>query len=155
MIEIKRAKEEDVKTLLEFSKKLNEFERRFYGNYKSFEEVKDFVRRFFEKGLKREKSIFLIAKIKGKAIGMAYGWEVKPLPFFKERRMGYIGEIWVEEKFRRKGVGKKLMEKMLEWFKERGIKWVRADVLSNNKEAIEFYKKLGFREFNKEMEIWI
>ena len=155
MVEIKEAAEEDVKILLEFSRKLNEFERKLYPNYRRFELDKEKIEKFFRKRIKREDSVFLIAWANGKPVGMAYAWIVKSFLFFKEEKYGYIGEVWVEEGFRRKGIGRKLVEKIIEWFKSKGIKWIRTDVLSKNKRAFKFYEKLGFKEFQKELEVWL
>ena len=154
-VKIERASEKDIETLLEFSRRLNEFERKIYPNYQEFEKMKDRVERFFRKRVNREDNIFLLAKVDDKPVGMIYGWIVRPFPFFKEEKYGYIAEVWVEEEFRGKGIGKKLLKEIIKWFKEKGIRWIRTDVLQKNKNAIKFYEKFGFKEFCKYMELWL
>lgn len=53
----------------------------------------------------------------------------------------YISTLFVDKKFQRKGMGKKLIERVL---KEKKIVNIYVDTYLNNKKAIKFYKALGF-----------
>jgi ribosomal protein S18 acetylase RimI-like enzyme len=54
-------------------------------------------------------------------------------------------DIYVRAGYRREGVGKQLVETALSWFKRKGCKSVSLNVYSANKNAIRFYRSLGFR----------
>lgn len=54
----------------------------------------------------------------------------------------YISTLFADKKFQRKGIGKKLIERVL---KEKKITNIYVDTYLNNKKAIKFYKALGFR----------
>ena len=58
----------------------------------------------------------------------------------------YLSEIGVLKNYRGKGIGKLLINKVLDLAKEKKLN-VKIDTLSNNKKTIEFYKKLGFKPF--------
>ena len=57
---------------------------------------------------------------------------------------GHIISIAVDEKNRRKNVGKNLVETAIQIFKKYDIKNIKLEVRAKNKGAIKFYKSLGF-----------
>lgn len=58
-----------------------------------------------------------------------------------------MADIFVLEKYRGMGIGEKLTKRLLEWFKARGIKWIRVSAYTNNVPAIKFWKKMGFKDY--------
>jgi GNAT superfamily N-acetyltransferase len=60
----------------------------------------------------------------------------------------YIEDIYVKPQFRNKGIGKKLLLKVVEIAKEKNYGRVEWLVLDWNKSAINFYEKLGAVEMN-------
>lgn len=65
---------------------------------------------------------------------------------------GYLLNIYTLPEYRKKGYGKNIIEKLLEYSKDIGIKklWLNA-----NDEGKKLYIKLGFKEKNNEMEIFL
>ncbi len=57
---------------------------------------------------------------------------------------GEVESLHVEEKSRGKGIGEKLVNKHLEWLKEKDCKVIGVTVSQENAPTIGFYKKLGF-----------
>lgn len=55
----------------------------------------------------------------------------------------YLEDFIVKEAFRRKGIGTNLIKKIFEVAKKTDCKRVRWQVLNDNEQAINFYKKLG------------
>lgn len=56
----------------------------------------------------------------------------------------YIPELIVGKKYRKKGIGKLLIESCIELAKKKKCYRMRLESGNNRKEAHEFYKKLGF-----------
>lgn len=54
--------------------------------------------------------------------------------------------MYVKPKFRSKGIGRALTEKIIEKAKSAGYKKMRLDTVSTMKEAISLYRSLGFKE---------
>lgn len=69
----------------------------------------------------------------------------------KIKKYGFIDEIFIEEKYRGQKIGTKLMAELMGWFKLKKIKYVEFGVNSENKGAVRFYQKLGFKEYEKTM----
>jgi len=56
---------------------------------------------------------------------------------------GYIQDLVILPEYRKKGIGKKLTESLIDYCKSKGITWI-ALVSEPNQE--NFYKKIGFKE---------
>ncbi len=59
---------------------------------------------------------------------------------------GYITNVAVSERFRKKGVGSALMRGMLEEAKKSGLSFLTLEVRASNLDAIRLYKKFGFKK---------
>ena len=62
-----------------------------------------------------------------------------------EDTTGEIDSLFVEEEYRKAGVGKQLLERAIQWLEERDIKKKRILVVAGNESLIEYYKQFGFQ----------
>jgi GNAT superfamily N-acetyltransferase len=58
---------------------------------------------------------------------------------------GMLTEVYVEKRFRNRGVGTLALYEVEDFCRERGIRAVELQVLNRNKHAETFYRKAGFR----------
>jgi len=58
---------------------------------------------------------------------------------------GKIDDIWVEPRYRRKGLLKNLLLDLIEFFKSKGIESLTLNYVEGNHEAEVVWKKLGFK----------
>lgn len=65
----------------------------------------------------------------------------------------YIDDFCIKQAYKRKGIGKKLFNFILEYAKQQGVESVQLNVWSFNEDAIEFYKFMGMKERNVRMEM--
>jgi ribosomal-protein-alanine N-acetyltransferase len=103
----------------------------------AFEKKEAFPKEYFLELSKRWPEGFLVARIDRETVGYAIGE--------KNKDSGLIISIAVKKEWRRRGIGRKLIEKLLENFKKEGAKIVFLHVREENKEAINFYRALGFK----------
>lgn len=91
-----------------------------------------------------------IAEVGGKIIGFTAGFIQKLTRLEKksliETKPGIVSELYVDDKYRRLGIGKKLLSTMESYLKNKGCDVVRLGVFAPNKNARAFYKKLGYKE---------
>ena len=71
---------------------------------------------------------------------LAMDWQDKTNQFLVVHRLGVKEEFW------KKGIGKKLMIFAENMVIEKGLKSIRLDTYSGNPKAMEFYRRLGYRE---------
>jgi ribosomal protein S18 acetylase RimI-like enzyme len=93
-----------------------------------------------QKMLERNPSLFLIGKVNEKVIAVVEGGY--------DGRRGYIHHLAVDPTYQRKGYGKKLMHELIERFRQNKVQKVHLFVEKENKNAIRFYKKLGWERRN-------
>lgn len=61
-----------------------------------------------------------------------------------EELMGEIDSLFVEEEYRKYGLGDKLMNSALEWLNSNQVKTKIIGVAEGNENVLEFYKRYGF-----------
>ncbi len=85
-------------------------------------------------------SVLFVAEVDGKLVGAA---DVHPGRPPKESHVGTLG-IAIRDGYRNLGLGRALMERCLEWMRDRQFKKACLQVFSTNARAIALYRKLGF-----------
>jgi ribosomal protein S18 acetylase RimI-like enzyme len=67
-------------------------------------------------------------------------------PVFNGRKHGSIADTAVKEGRRREGIGTMLVARVMEWFKEKGIRRIEVRVAHVNPEGQAFWAKQGFKD---------
>jgi len=148
---IRKATLKDIKLLDNFQQELGEYERKF-GHLSK----KGHLHYFSEKELKkifRSGAVF-IAYDKEKPIGcIAAEIENVTGNWCKYKKRGMIHLLFVKQRYRRKGVGSKLITNALSYLKAKKLKWIGIRALSKNKQAMKLYERFGFKELQLEMKL--
>jgi ribosomal protein S18 acetylase RimI-like enzyme len=97
---------------------------------------------------KRKTSIFVAIK-SDVVVGYVELTIKKNAPIFKVEQSGYIEALVVDKKHRKSGVGKELVKFAIDYFREKDIKHIKANVYFANRQAVSFWKKAGFRDISK------
>lgn len=83
-----------------------------------------------------------------KAIGLIMGiipdYDKYDYLDYKCPKRGIITELIVTSKIRSNGIGKELMDKMENYFRDNNCEYVLVDVFAYNENAINFYEKKGY-----------
>ena len=131
-VNIRRAEKEDCPRLLELVQELADYER-------APNEVTVTVEHFQESGFGKNPVWWaFVAEVEGKIVGFAL-YYIR-YSTWKGQRM-YLEDILVTNEMRGKGIGKLLMDRLIEEAKEKGWKAIIWQVLEWNEPAINFYKK--------------
>ncbi|MFN3870152.1 MAG: GNAT family N-acetyltransferase [Aquificaceae bacterium] len=144
---LRRAQEKDIPYLIQV----------YLKSYKGLEEYSythpDDVQAYLNWLFRRDVAGIWIAEEKGKIVGFV----ASDGNWFSKREgkvVGAIHELVVLPEGRGKGVGRLLVEKALEYFKSRGLDTAELWVGDQNRQALDFYKKLGFEEKDR-FNYWI
>ncbi len=148
IIRSKDGKSFEVKSLSEkFSKEFYDLQRRLYKeglpdfrNKQTYEEILNFIKRA-ETEIKKHMRISLVLFDGKKAIA-----HVNISRWLKD---GITGDlyIYIDKEYRNRGIGKALIGLILDLAKKDKYETVVLEVDSNNKTAIQLYKKTGFVVF--------
>lgn len=85
--------------------------------------------------------VILVAEIDNQIVGWVHGYLYR---LFYAEAMCEIGGLVVDKNYRRKGIGRKLMESIEDWATEKGCNKVSLRSGSSRKKAHKFYKDIGF-----------
>ena len=96
--------------------------------------------------LRAGKSIMLVAEDNEKIAGYVFGYIKDGPPIFREKCTGYISDMYVLPAFRKHGVGFRLMQGALDFFRAAGMPAVELHASVWNTGALEFYRRLGFKD---------
>jgi len=146
---IREATEKDEEKIKELIKKLHAFEIPMEELYVAKPDTADRNLMFFKHKTKNNNGTIFVVEIDDKIIGYAVCWiERRPTYLYKVDKIGYISDVFVEEPYRGRGIGSALLGKILEWFKNKNIKYVELSVLAKNEKAKKFYEKHGFKVYS-------
>ena len=144
---IRRAENGDIKDLVEVYlqgyKGLEEY------SYTHSEDVQAYLNWLF----RRDVAGIWVAEEDGKIVGFV----ASDGNWFSKREgkvVGAIHELVILPEYRNKGIGKALVEKVIEYFKSWGLDTAELWVGDKNTQALEFYKSLGFEERDR-FNYWI
>lgn len=83
------------------------------------------------------------------------GWHGGPLPFGGPPRVtcitAHVRGMWVDPEYRRKGVGRMLLDTLIDWAREQHAEHMELGVTEGNEPAIALYKRVGFKDNGQRM----
>lgn len=148
-IQIRPATLEDLSAILRFEQGIIATERPFDPTLLSGEfHYYDLAAR-----IKDPEAEVVVADDEGKVVasGSAIIKEGKPYNAFKQ--YAFLGFMYVQPNYRGQGLNRLIIEKLVEWSHQKGIKEIRLQVYSENLPAIKAYEKVGFKKILTEMRI--
>jgi GNAT superfamily N-acetyltransferase len=110
------------------------------------------IRAFFLSSINSEEKFLYGAYDKNKLVGYAFGWIESRPPVLRVQDVGNLSDICVNPKYRSKGIGNQLVNTFVGWCNKKGVNIIQLQVLYD-KDAVGFYKKIGFRNFMRKMVI--
>jgi len=148
---IRKATKKDLESLNKLQIGLAKYEAKLRKTLIDPEKVRKWYEKHYKKMIKKKNCAFFVAEVNGKIVGYILGGIETPTHRHIYKRRGYIHDAFILDEYRRKRVGKQLTQKLFKWFKSKGIKWIRVDAYTNNRVGINFWKKMGFKEYVLEM----
>ena len=108
----------------------------------------------FKNELSNSNNIYLVAQLENKIVGICFSQikEISNNRIMKDRKILNIGDICIDKKYQRNGIGKKLYNQIVQIAKEKNIHNVELMVWNFNKNAIKFYENLGMNIKNLKFE---
>ena len=105
-------------------------------------------------GLLADENVGLfVAEIEGQVAGFVHALvrDTPPWPVLVPRRRAFIDSLAVGQEFRRRGIGRALMDQAHAWAAAKGAVDVELNVFEFNQPALAFYRTLGYETFTRRM----
>jgi GNAT superfamily N-acetyltransferase len=151
---IRRATAADIPSMVEFLRQMLS-DMAAVGGYpvaRETEHWKD-VATEFQDHLKTPGCLHLLAETVSRpptAVGWSFARSSKREPVFEPAQVLHISALYVSPPYRRQGIGRALLTKVLEWGRSVGCMEAELNVLANNP-ARALYRELGFADAEIEM----
>ncbi len=147
VIRIKLAQKDDLDEITVLWYELATMHEKIMEGYDLSENARDEWKELMEKSLKRKDMITLIAWERGKILGFASVMLRNRAPFFKQKDMGVIMDVFVKKERRGEGIGGKLVKRAESWIKNKGIDLAIITVAPENQGAVEFWGEQGYSTY--------
>jgi diamine N-acetyltransferase len=142
---IRKANIEDLQFVQKLNYKLFDYE---YNNFDSSlnmkwtfsEKAENYFKELIEEGT------IWVAEDNNKVIGYLAG-RIKEKPTYATKTLAELDNFYIDEEYRRKGIGKKLVEEFKKDCILRGIEEIKVTASYKNINAREFYKNNNFDNF--------
>ncbi len=131
--------------------KLEDMDKFIESYIKAYQELSDYkyqtkgdIKNYFKWLYKRDKDGFLVAEENRNFIGCVAGdsnWIN-----YEGKKVLEIHEIFVIPEYRKKGIGSQLLREIINYGMKKKIELAELWVGKTNYNAIQFYKKFGFKE---------
>ncbi len=145
MAVIRKGRIGDVERLVELWKELVDHHKNFDRGYSEFvPDVEKIQAAFYARTIRSRRSIMLVAEEDDIIIGFLFGSIASRPPVFKIQKHAFIGDLLVTKNFRRRGIGKILVDEFESWAKGKGVKFMTLAVYPENEAGMAFWKEMGF-----------
>lgn len=152
-VKIQKATMENLKDIQNLNLEL------FKKEYEEYDKTLDCNWTFSDKGgkyfkdmINNNKNIALVVLDESKIIGYLVGSIIRASKIRLIKKMAVLDNMFILEDYRNKGIGAKLVNEFINWCKSNKIKRVRVVSSAGNINAINFYKKNQFFEWEITLE---
>jgi GNAT superfamily N-acetyltransferase len=97
--------------------------------------------------LQRADTLTLVAEEGKKLVGYLIASKQRRPPIYHHTRVAYLSDSFVTKSHRGQGILRRFMDELDKWCKAEGITAIDVQLFQGNQEAIDVYRKLGFRDY--------
>ncbi|MCB0278884.1 MAG: GNAT family N-acetyltransferase [Calditrichaeota bacterium] len=105
--------------------------------------------------LQSDQALVLLAECDDGLIASGFARIESSKPYLTHRQHGYLGFMFVAERYRGKGINKQIIQRLAAWLKSKHVYEMSLDVYSDNEAAVRAYQKAGFKKNLIEMRMEI
>lgn len=151
VIQIRKAEETEIETLLSFEKGIIAAERPFDNSLKSGEiHYYDLIEL-----IRSENAQVIVAVADQEIVGSGYAKILPAKPYQKFTAYAYLGFMYTKPSFRGKGINNRIIKELVNWSKSKKLTEVRLEVYDDNTIAKNAYLKANFKPNLLEMRMEI
>ena len=150
MIKIRRATIRDLYLIRNFNQEL-------FNDSKRFDKILNLRRpdknlKYYGSKIKGKNSVAFISEVRDKPVGYLIGSIAKVESYRTFKKMAEAENMFILSEYRKKEIGKKLMQAFIAWAKSKKVKNIKVSIYEKNDSSINFHKKMGFSDYFKTME---
>lgn len=149
---IRKAKEEELRTIQELNHELFLHDKEFDSSLNMRWPFEKIGEEYFKDRISGKEGVCFVAVVDGEIVGYLAGGMRKPYSYRTVKVQSELENTLVKENFRGKGIGEKLFREFVKWSRKMGAERITVSASFDNRNAIKFYKKVGFEDYATELE---
>jgi ribosomal protein S18 acetylase RimI-like enzyme len=150
-IDIRKANKGDLEEIVRLWMAMMDEHMRFDPRLRLSPDAREGYAAYISRHLRRPESVCLVIDaVNGGVPRLAaycLAYIAENLPMFEPDSFGFISDLAVDEPWRRQGLGARLVERVKDWMRHRGIGVVQLQVYANNDKGRAFWDRQGFANF--------
>lgn len=143
-MEIRKANLQDLEGLSLIWKELMDFHKEYHPIFVLAPEAKELILHILKAKIEKPDTCIFICLDGAEITGMLIASYTEGSEAFVLHKKGYVAETVVQERYRGRGIGKKLYERAEQWLREKGADHIELQVSVNNRAAKQFWEEKGF-----------
>lgn len=144
---IRRASETDVSPIVSIWKEMMDFHAARDSYFELCEDAEAIFEKFVRYNLDSRRCCVLVAECGNTVVGYCQSAKERYPPVYRIRDFCEVIELAVTEKYRRKGVGEKLLQEALRWAEKENLKRIECKIGVANEVSTRFWRKMKFRSY--------
>lgn len=146
-VRVRVADEGDIPAVVELWGELARLHERLDGAFALSRGWRRAYQEYLHHLLGREDVLVVVAEYGDQLVGLAVG-RIMLLPaFFRQRRRGYIQDVYTREGWRGRGVGTAMLSRIEAWLRRQGVRRAELTVAAGNPQAEAFWDRAGYRAY--------
>ncbi len=142
---IREADECDIDAVVELWVELSEYHWELDARYWELAtDAREMMRQWWGDAAEAEDRLLLVAEVRGEVVGFIHGKLANTAPPFVDRWFVNVSDVSVKESYRGLGIGRQLLEAIVEGFADSEAEEIRLTCAVMNELAQGFYRKLEF-----------
>ena len=144
---IREAQRRDVGVVSDLWQEMMDYHSAYDGRFRFTGGVRRELERHHQESLRSKAARIFVAEAEGRLVGYILGEIHERKPIYPAGRYGFISDISVTAAWRRRGVGRRLVEKLDGWFRFECVTSVELFVLEANPVSNAFWESMGFGSY--------
>lgn len=112
-------------------------------------------KKYFKDRIIKKDGFVEVVEIDGKIIGYLCGGISEREFYRKKAKYAKLENMFIQDNFRGKGIDARLVKNFIDWCKKNKIGYISVTTSVQNKQAINFYRNTGFKDYNLTLEMII
>lgn len=144
---IREARRQDVGAIVALWKEMMAFHEAYDARFRFAADAPKDFQNHLTAILRSRSARVLVAQAGDRVIGYIMG-EIQPRkPIYPAGKYAFISDICVTQEHRRSGVGRALVQNLMEWFRQQGVTAIELFVAEANPISLAFWQAMGFKDY--------
>lgn len=144
---LREAQRQDIPAIVALWEEMMDFHHAYDSRFRFAPNATRELQRQLHAAIRSRSAHVLVAVSAGNVIGYILGELHVRKPIYPMGKYGFISDISVTQGWRRRGVGRALVESLLLWFRRHEVTAIELFISEANPISAQFWQGMGFRPF--------